>query len=198
MNLKKGQMILLFCLGFICNDKLEISQPSPSEEQSIRQIGQQTAGILLNSLQNELKAAISNEGMLAAISICNIKAMHLTDSIKQSIDEVFEVKRTSLRYRNPNNAPDALERDILVHFQSSLLKTGSLPEAVIEKINDTSNPHFRYYKPLAIKSICLNCHGQSDNITSEVFYRLKKLYPEDRATGYTIDQFRGMVSISIR
>ena len=78
------------------------------------------------------------------------------------------------------------------------MMTGNLPVDMIEKINDTSGTHFRYYTPLVIKPLCLNCHGQADNIASEVAYKLKKIYPEDHATGYTIDQFRGVVRVSVR
>jgi hypothetical protein len=181
-----------------CTEKLEVSNLPPAEEQRVRQIGQKIAGSLLMSLQKELKKTIENDGMVAALSICNLRASQLTDSIKHSIDGVVSLKRTSLRYRNPVNSPDAGEREALISFQKSFIKTGILPEDMIIKINGTNEQNFRYYKPLLIKPLCLNCHGHPEKIAPEVANYLKKLYPEDHATGYSIDQFRGLVSISIK
>ena len=196
-----GVILLLVALSlnqFNCTEKSELSDPSLEEEQRVRQNGQKIAGSLLISLQKELKKTIEKDGMVAALSVCNLKASQLTDSIKQSTNDVFSLKRTSLRFRNPANSPDNGEREALIFFQKSLINTGSLPEDRIIKIYDTNGQYFRYYKPLLTKPICLNCHGQSEKMASDVSYTLKKLYPEDYATGYSVDQFRGLVSISMR
>jgi hypothetical protein len=39
------------------------------------------------------------------------------------------------------------------------------------------------------------CHGVSDKITPEVAERLHTLYPADKATGYTVGQIRGAITI---
>ena len=181
-----------------CTEKFKPSNLSQEEEQRVRKIGQTTAGILLKSLQKELKTTITNDGMLAALSVCNISAIQLTDSIKRSVDEVIEIKRTSLRFRNPKNSPDDGEREGLIYFQKKILKTGKMPEDMIIKVNDTKGQYYRYYKPLTIKPLCLSCHGQSDSIVPELSDHLQKLYPQDHATGYSIDQFRGLISITVR
>ena len=145
-----GVTFFLVALSFnqsSCTENLEISNLSQFEEQRVRQIGQKIAESLLTSLQKELKKTIEKDGMVASLSVCNLRASQLTDSINYSTDEVVSLKRTSFRYRNPANAPDALEREALLFFQKSLLNTGSLPQDRIIKINSTDGQYFRYYKP---------------------------------------------------
>jgi hypothetical protein len=181
-----------------CSEEPHISSVSQTEEAKIREIGQSVTNHLLKTLQTELKTTIANDGMLAALSVCNDKAINLTESVTQFNDNIIEIKRTSFRFRNPENAPDTHERKTLSYYQSTLLKTGHLPEDIIEKIDGDSLSHYRYYKPLVIKSLCLNCHGQSDMIAPEISDHLKKLYPKDHATGYKIDYFRGLIRVSIK
>jgi hypothetical protein len=41
--------------------------------------------------------------------------------------------------------------------------------------------------------MCLSCHGDLNTISPEVKEVLKKEYPQDRATGYKINDLRGAV-----
>jgi hypothetical protein len=200
MILKK--LIIVHILLFVsfllsCSKDSQVSNPTPSEAEEVRQVGEKVTGLLLKTLQNELKTTIEEKGIVAALAVCNSRALYLTDSLAKSIGGIAEIKRTSFRYRNPKNAPDANERRVLAYFQSTLFETGQLPLDLIEKIKGETT-HFRYYKPLVIKSLCLNCHGSSGMIDSEIDYSIKKRYPGDHATGYTIDQFRGLVRITLR
>ena len=49
---------------------------------------------------------------------------------------------------------------------------------------------FAYAEPLMIDGVCLTCHGGS--VTGDVAAVLRELYPEDRATGYALGEFRGI------
>jgi hypothetical protein len=50
-------------------------------------------------------------------------------------------------------------------------------------------------KPLAIKPVCLTCHGGEKDIPDTVKSELEKVYPFDQATGYKQGELRGAVSI---
>jgi hypothetical protein len=189
--------VLLFLL-LSCKEESRISEISEAEEAKIREIGQKAAAQLLKSLQTKLKTTIANQGMMRAINVCNFEALNLTDSIQHTMNDVIEIKRTSLRFRNPKNAPDPLEREALTVISSIFQRTGNIPEDYIEKVNNDSLAYFRYYKPLTIKALCLNCHGPSDQIDNNVKYQLRKLYPQDHAIGYKLNQLRGLVRISIK
>jgi hypothetical protein len=185
-------------LLFSCKEKSKVSQPTKAEETRIREIGQKAVSQLLTTLQMKLKTAISNHGILNAVDVCNYEAINLTDSISQAMDDVLEIKRTSLRYRNPQNAPDRFEREVLSHFLSTYQTTGNLPADLVQVINEHGEISNRYYKPLLMKSLCLNCHGPSTAIAEDVNYQLKRFYPDDQAIGYKIDDFRGLIRVSIK
>ncbi|MDH3231596.1 MAG: DUF3365 domain-containing protein, partial [Alphaproteobacteria bacterium] len=68
------------------------------------------------NLQAELKGAIEASGPAAAIELCNEKAPAIMR--KHIGDEELSLGRTSLKFRNPNNAPDAWELTILKSFEA--------------------------------------------------------------------------------
>ena len=53
-----------------------------------------------------------------------------------------------------------------------------------------------YYQPITIVSgACLLCHGDTETqIAGETLSIIKQLYPNDLATGYAMNDFRGAVS----
>lgn len=46
-----------------------------------------------------------------------------------------------------------------------------------------------YAEPLVIDAVCLTCHG---SVGSDVAAALRERYPDDRATGYALGDFRGI------
>jgi len=53
-----------------------------------------------------------------------------------------------------------------------------------------------YYKPiLTALSACLQCHGPEEEINPETLQKIKTLYPNDKATGYSINELRGLWKI---
>jgi hypothetical protein len=44
--------------------------------------------------------------------------------------------------------------------------------------------------------MCLQCHGKTENIQSEVRDKIKKLYPKDLAVDYGENEVRGIWSIT--
>jgi hypothetical protein len=189
---------LLLILLFSCKEEPKVLEATNEEEARIREIGQKASAQLLNSLQKKLKTTITNQGMLSAINVCNFDAINLTDSITETMEDVLYIKRTSLRYRNPHNAPDRFEREALIYFLSTYQNTGNLPDDLIQVITDRQEISNRYYKPLVMKSLCLNCHGPSSAIAEDVKYQLRRYYPGDQAHGYNIDDFRGLVRVSMK
>jgi hypothetical protein len=50
-------------------------------------------------------------------------------------------------------------------------------------------------RALPTQPLCLACHGDAASLSPAVSARLKELYPEDRAVGYTVGQIRGAMTI---
>ena len=193
--------ITLFAVVFLwlfisCgNDQVQIVKPTEAEKQEIGSVGQEATGILLKTLQAELMGTIEAKGISEAISVCNERAMSLTDSLSENLSRVKDIKRTSFKYRNPRNKPDSYEAEALEFYKSN---PENLNEVFIQKIIDRSGTHFRYYKPLTVKPLCTFCHGSVENMAPDLANKIQDLYPDDKASGYNIGDFRGVVRVSIQ
>ena len=72
---------------------------------------------------------------------------------------IFKMKQTSLKYRNPNNKPDAWEIQQLERFESD---PGLKDFSETTKLEDGSEV-FRMMVPLKIEEACMKCHGDPAN-----------------------------------
>ncbi|PNQ75195.1 cytochrome c family protein [Hanstruepera neustonica] len=138
-------------------------------------------------LGKNLMGTIQKKGTLEAITFCNEVAYPLTDSMAVVYNAT--IKRVSDKPRNPDNAANSKEKYYIRKFQKTLAENQE-PQAIIEEGTDTVN----FYYPITTNSMCLQCHGK--NIEPEVYNTIKRLYPQDLATGYGENEVRGMWSIS--
>ncbi|MBC8042160.1 MAG: methyl-accepting chemotaxis protein [Rhizobacter sp.] len=115
-------------------------------------------------------------------------------------DATFEIKQTSILYRNPKNKPDEYEEEVLRVFESKL------SEARLNRKDTRTNPDeiatwketdvgarrvFRYMQPIYIKKQCLHCHGRRDEAPEYVRENYEGGYD------YRVGDLRGAVSIII-
>ena len=144
-------------------------------------------------LKGNLKAALKSGGPLEAIEVCNTKAQAVAEM--QSKKHSWQVGRTSLKTRNPNNAPDAWERSVLEGFDTRKA-AGEDPKKMehYEVVTMNGKQFFRYMKaiPTAEKP-CLVCHGSK--IPPKVAESLDRHYPYDQARGYKAGDIRGAFTI---
>ena len=147
-----------------------------------------------HTLQSELESAMKAGGPVNAIGVCNEKAPAIAADISRK--KSWKVSRTSLKTRNPNNAPDAWEKKVLQDFEKR--KAAGEDPAKLEfsgMVTDGGKHESRYMKAIVIAegAPCLACHGS--NFAPEVSAKLKSLYPKDQATGYKVGDIRGAFSI---
>jgi len=143
---------------------------------------------LATSLQSELKAAMQTGGPVAAIGVCNTKAMPITQKVAAEQD--MHISRVSLKNRNPANAPNEWQAAVLVDFQRQKSEgngMGSLTWS--ETVSENGEQEFRFMKAIPTGKICLMCHGTE--ISPQIERILADLYPTDRATGYREGDLRG-------
>lgn len=166
----------------------------PERERRVVQVGEAAAQELAGGLIGELTAALDAGGPAGAIEFCATEAGPLTRAAQEARGEGIVIKRTSSRVRNPANAPDPLERMALRHFESALAAGDPLPERMVQVVSDSV---YRYYKPLVIAPLCVQCHGPRDALERAVRQALERRYPEDAATGYAPGDLRGLIRVSI-
>lgn len=122
------------------------------------------------------------KGSVNAFNTCNLLAPGIT---KSAATKKFTVGRTSMRYRNPKNAPQIWMDAILADYTKSDAKNVMAPRVI-----KLENGHQAYVEPIYVKEMCLNCHGA--NIKMEIKELLNTHYPQDRAKNYKEGEFRGL------
>ena len=154
----------------------------------------QTAGGLIQTLSGELKTAMTAGGPVQAIGVCKEKAPKIAAEAAQRTG--MQIKRVSLKNRNPKAVPDAWESEALAGLEKRLA-AGEKPET-LDTHSVVSTPNgkvFRYAKALVTLPVCGNCHGPVENLSPEVKAKLAAEYPDDKATGYAPGMIRGVLSI---
>jgi len=138
---------------------------------------------LLAPMKTELKQALMagmQKGSANAISVCKVQAPLIADSL--SVEGV-KVGRSSHRLRNPENRAPEWVNDVLQAYLSE--DSDRMPQ-VVPLANDREG----YVEPITIKPVCLACHGES--LAPDVAMQINKMYPDDEATGFEIDDLRGV------
>ena len=98
------------------------------------------------------------------------------------------ITRISDKNRNPDNHPSSqLENELITWFSS-----GNEKDTLIR-----INKSLVYFKPIYVGlPACLQCHGNPETeISGSTLVIINERYPEDLATGYRLNDFRGMWKI---
>jgi hypothetical protein len=130
------------------------------------------------SLQEALREGLA-EGPVAAISACRVRAPAIAEELSTG---GLRVGRTSHRLRNPANVPPAWARPLLEAYVTD-------PEATPRAV-PLPDGRWGYVEPIFTQPLCTTCHGAS--LAPELAARIEALYPEDRATGFAVDELRGL------
>ncbi len=171
-------------------------QMTELQEQAVKEkymkIGGEVASLTQAELLKEVQGAIASGGPAYAVDYCNIEALELKDSL--STLNHCRIQRLSLKYRNPADRPvTEIEMEQLKSYEMAHNEGETLSPAVYIVGNEVE-----YYQPILIGSgACLLCHGDPETqISKETMGMIKKLYPDDLATGYALNDFRGVWKIT--
>jgi hypothetical protein len=148
----------------------------------------------LAELKGRLVAAIKEGGPTHAIPVCNEQAPLIAANF--SAENGWRVARTSLKFRNPGNAPDPWEKKVLESFEARKA-AGEDPQEMeyAEVVQQGDALVFRYMKAIpTVAAPCLMCHGEA--IAKSLAAKLDEFYPEDQARGYKAGDIRGAFTIT--
>jgi len=152
------------------------------------------ATALGQGLMKALLARLDTGGPDSALAFCADSAQALTARYQLA---GVDVHRTSLRVRNPSNAPDSVEVRVL-EYLAGLKTTGPLPTEFVEvRQSGDGTREVRYFRPVMVAAGCLNCHGAVDGIKPSIRAVLAARYPEDEAVGYAEGDLRGVVAVRL-
>jgi hypothetical protein len=161
--------------------------PSAQEITQVTAQGEAAANALMERLGAQLKGALESGGPVAAITVCQQVALPLTTAAGSEFEGVT-IKRTTLKPRNPANAPDDRDRAVLMEMSAQ-----SPPQPVIRWEDGVAH----YYRPLIVQEVCLKCHGDPATFPKELSAALAAAYPADEATGYALGDLRGAIRVTI-
>ena len=158
---------------------------------------QNTAQEFMQILGKTLATQIESGGIESAIGVCKKVAPAMAERYS---NEVRTVKRVSLKPRNKiQGTPDEFERKILVSFNQSRVDGQSTAKMEVSSLDDTdSGKLFRYMKAIPTQEMCLKCHGAEKDISPNLKKLIMAEYPNDLATGYSLGEIRGAISVKYK
>lgn len=181
-------LILTQCTG-------EVKNPTPTytEEELVtyRESGLETAMATKAALGSVLIPTVTQEGTVAALEFCNIKAIPLTDSM--SVDQNKVIYRVSDKPRNHANLANEMELEYIASAKENI----ALGETVTPAVHAIGDRVIGYY-PILTNQFCLQCHGNpGEKISEETLAAIQRIYPEDKATGYSEGEIRGIFVVEM-
>jgi hypothetical protein len=164
------------------------SQANPPGQQAEVDAAKAAIKTFAGALQTELKSAMQAGGPVAAISVCNTRALPIAEQV--SAEQGMELSRVSLKNRNPGNAPNAWQKAVLEQFETRKAAGEDVNSLGWSETVDTgAGREFRFMKAIPTGGLCLACHGGT--LSPEVQQKLAELYPDDKATGFIEGDIRG-------
>jgi cytochrome c551/c552 len=185
------------CLLLITGLAVADNTPPSSIDASLVQSTRSIAGDLLGQLGQKLKAAMSTDGPVAAVSVCKESAPAIARQL--SIANDAKVTRVGTRVRNQNmGIPNAWQKEALTQFEARLSQGEKAADIEYWQVADNGHgkSELRYAKAIAVQPQCLSCHGSAQDIAAPLAEKLRIEYPNDQATGYSAGQLRGAVVVT--
>lgn len=152
---------------------------------------QEEAASLIPPFQQQLlqtvKTAIAEGGPAQAVEACNLLAPQIA---AQHSEAPWQVGRTALKVRNPENAADAWERQVLERFAERAAAGEPLEQL---RHGEVVGNEFRYLQAIGTAQPCLGCHGE--RIDPALLSLIDQRYPDDQARGFSEGDLRGAFSL---
>ena len=177
--------LVLALLAASCTSA-EAPAPAPPAPADGAARAEAAAKALGGALMKELAIAMKEGGPENAVRVCGDVAAKVAAEV--SAREGIRVARTTLRTRNPANAPDPWERRVLEEWAAS-----GNPEVREEVVGG----EYRWMKPITVVAMCLPCHGGEERVGPGVAAILRERYPADAATGYREGDLRGAFTVAV-
>ena len=122
--------------------------------------------------------------------MCSTTAHEMGANYNKSLPEGSSIRRTAIKFRNPNNKPDATDLVVM----NDMIADGNLSKPLVVDMGE----NFRVYKALPVHKPCLKCHGDAEKMPTKMKELINKKYPNDLATRFKEHEFRGVIVSEIK
>lgn len=157
---------------------------------------QMAAGEFSERLRSRLQAAMQREGLGRAVEVCHSDAPAIAMEVMQRFD--VRIGRVSAhgRHRNPGNAPEGWQSGVLADFQRDIDGGGDAAEQRFVQVDDLPDGvDLRVMYGIRTQQVCETCHGIEP--LPEAAQAIARLYPDDRATGYSEGDLHGGLWVEV-
>ena len=194
--MKKLYLFALLLAFTACSNPIseKVSEDTPFKYIVHPSIQAKGMGQIKGLAEDHLKPVLMTEmkkdkSGMAGMELCSTSAETIESAYNKTLPTGSNVRRTALKYRNPNNKPDTVD----VAVMNKLKEDNNFKPVVIELEN-----HYRVYKALPTMKPCLTCHGDSNSMNSSVQKMIHEKYPKDLASNFKENEFRGVVVSEIQ
>jgi len=156
--------------------------------------GQSIAAQAFALLSSNLSQAIGQSGLTNALAFCSDQALPLTDLVAAT--NQARIRRVTHKPRNPRSLATPAERLILDAYRVELARGNTALAPVVVSPDPIT---VTVYAPIVIANpLCLDCHGTPGaELRPEVLAFIRRLYPQDAATGFRLGELRGAWRIDL-
>ena len=138
-----------------------------------------------------LALALNEKGSDGAVEFCNTKAIAITDSMSLVLNA--NIKRVSDKPRNSNNQANDVELAYIESWKEA--KTNGEEKSPL--VSEIDGKMVGYY-PIVTNQMCLQWHGTPEKeVNTKTLSKIKKLYPADKALGYSEEEIRGIFVVEM-
>lgn len=163
-------------------------QPPPDLIPRAQQMAQETFA----TLSARLSEVIAADGVIAAIEVCSVEALPLTEAV--SAQHVATVRRVSHRPRNPLNSADTADLETIARFKASL----AAGDALLPEVTGGGGMAVVRLPIVLSQPLCLSCHGTPGvELDAATHTAIRDRYPDDAATGFSLGELRGIWRVEI-
>lgn len=179
---------VLICFSMLsCRQKDTKNELDAESYAKLLKTGNDISAQAQASLLAHVSGAMKQGGSLYAVEFCNLKASSITDSLSNHFN--CTISRVSEKNRNPENKLKT-EADKQLWAWANRLDDPMKDTLVMVESQAV------YYKPIRTGLMaCLQCHGPMETMQVDTYEKLQTLYPDDLATGYQLNELRGLWKI---
>ena len=150
----------------------------------------QIKGILMK-LKPTIKNSLTEDKTgLAGVEMCSTSALEMGKAYNATLPKDSSIRRTAIKYRNPNNKPNATDIAVMNKF----IESKEFKKPLVVEMDES----FRVYKALPIMQPCLACHGAKKDMNAKTVEMINKKYPHDLATDFKLGELRGVIISTIK
>lgn len=155
-----------------------------ADQQAMFARAKETAGLVGKTLVGELTTKMGEEGPVAAIEHCRLRA---PQALSEATSDVtgLRIGRTSHKLRNPDNAAPSWA-------SATVAAADGKPHAFAAPEGE-----LHVLLPIPIQPACLVCHGAPEVLPEELKVELLANYPHDEATGFQAGDLRGWFWVEV-